>query len=135
VPAKRPVGLDKPMRSTDPSSWPISIDLTPQQIDRVVRAASGESVLPARLAEMRAVRALLPGSADSLRHDPRLSQSLILGMTIFAALPTDGTYVSISTLVSSIGLSPSTVHRYLATLVALGLAERNPRTRGYRVSI
>jgi IclR family pca regulon transcriptional regulator len=80
------------------------------------------------------VRALSRANAESLMHDVRISKSLVVGLTIFAELASDGTYTSTTTLARSMGLSPSTVHRYLATLVAIGFAERNPRTREYRVA-
>jgi Fic family protein len=108
--------------------------LTLSQVERVVRAASGEASLSARLVAMPGTRALRGRNADRLMHDARISRSLVVGMTIFAELPSDGTYSSMTTIALSTGLSRSTVHRYLATLVAIGLAERNPRTREYRIA-
>jgi DNA-binding IclR family transcriptional regulator len=32
-----------------------------------------------------------------------------------------------------LGLSPSTTHRYMTTLLAAGLLEQDPRSRRYRV--
>ena len=38
-------------------------------------------------------------------------------------------------LAGELGLSPSTAHRYAQTLLELGLLERSPTTRRYRLSV
>ncbi len=65
-------------------------------------------------------------------EDASLSHSLIWGLLMFAALPTDGSYVRNATLARTLGMKPSTALRYISTLVAAGLAERDPATRRYR---
>jgi DNA-binding IclR family transcriptional regulator len=37
-------------------------------------------------------------------------------------------------IAGELGMSPSTAHRYLQTLLELGLVERSPRTRRYRLA-
>ncbi len=38
-------------------------------------------------------------------------------------------------MASQLGMSPSTTHRYVSTLVEFGLLERSPRTRKYRLAL
>jgi len=53
---------------------------------------------------------------------------------MLASFPGDGSYVSIAKLARLLGMSPSTTHRYVSTLLAVGLLERDPRTRKYRLA-
>jgi hypothetical protein len=68
----------------------------------------------------------------STSSDAKLSTSLLRGLYLFAALPKDGSWVGVVNLARSTGMSPSTTYRYLNTLVAAGILQRNPDTRGYR---
>jgi hypothetical protein len=80
---------------------------------------------------------LLDGAADpaavldSVTDDRRLSRSFLRGCLVLSALPRDGTPLGVVDLAKSIGASPSTTHRYLLTLVELGLVEYVERTRRY----
>jgi DNA-binding MarR family transcriptional regulator len=120
------------------ASESITIKLSPTQIDEVVRAASrgsapSISMLVARsLAELRAdatARGYLPSDTD----DPRLSRSLLRGLSLLTGFGPDGAERGIVELAEELGMSPSTAHRYALTLVELGLLERCPRTRKYRL--
>jgi hypothetical protein len=75
---------------------------------------------------LSALLASLPGVAEH-----KLSQSFVRGLFVLTALPSDGHAIGIVDLATSLEMSPSTVHRYVATLIAVGLAERNERTREY----
>ena len=78
----------------------------------------------------------LPAMLDLVREQPQaagFSRSLLLGLALFAALPADGSYVGITGLARTLGMSASTAHRYVSTLVAVGLVERDPDTREYRL--
>jgi hypothetical protein len=133
---------------------PITIALSPTQVDAVVRAAShGQApsiaaLIANSLARPRdngdgnreqdggasAGRAgasadLLSGDAD----DPRLSRSLLRGFSLLAGFGPDGRERGIVELAGDLGMSPSTAHRYALTLVELGLLERCPKTRKYRL--
>jgi DNA-binding IclR family transcriptional regulator len=46
----------------------------------------------------------------------------------------DGRERGIVELARDLGMSPSTAHRYALTLVELGLLERCPKTRKYRLA-
>jgi DNA-binding IclR family transcriptional regulator len=41
----------------------------------------------------------------------------------------------VTDLAGRLEMSPSTTHRYLTTLLAVGLIEQDPRTRRYRVPV
>jgi hypothetical protein len=144
------------MNGDEPLS--ITITLSPAQVDEVVRAASqgrapSVSTLianslsaPLQPAESRGDEA--PGEeaqkdAGRIRNgggympadyvDPRLSRSLMRGLSILTCFGPDGGARGIVELAGDLGMSPSTAHRYALTLVELGLLERCPKTRKYRL--
>jgi hypothetical protein len=108
---------------------PISITLSPAQVDEVVRAAS-ESRAPS---VSMLVSNLGGGHAPDEADDPRLSRSLLRGLSILTSFGPDGGERGIVELAADLDMSPSTAHRYATTLVELGLLERCPRTRKYRL--
>jgi DNA-binding MarR family transcriptional regulator len=110
----------------------ISIELTSTQIDRVVR----------RSTDTRGVSSLLRGLAETgttatqfkkLAQSPRMSRSLLLGLLVLACFPGDSSSLAVTDVASRLEMSPSTTHRYLATLLAVGLLEQDPRTRRYHL--
>ena len=112
---------------TNPHRIRISITLSPTQVDAVVRAATSS-----RAPGMSALIGGFPPIDDS---DPRLSRSLLLGLLVLGAFPTDGEALAVSDIAARLGLSPSTTHRYMSTLLAVGLLEQDPRSRRYRVPL
>jgi DNA-binding IclR family transcriptional regulator len=72
-------------------------------------------------------------AAPEILDDDRLSSSLLTGLFLLASFPTDRSYTGIAELSRCCGISHSTVHRYIATLAAVGLLERDTRTRKYRL--
>ncbi len=136
----------------------IAITLSPTQVDEVVRAASQSRVpsissliadtLHAPLkskdgARSRSTPAKAAGGADEHSHvggylpsdsdDPRLSRSLLRGLSLLTCFGSDGAARGIVELAHDAGMSPSTAHRYASTLVELGLLERCPKSRKYRL--
>jgi hypothetical protein len=131
----------------------ISITLSPAQVDTIVRAATNSrapSVLTvignALRAPLRSEHAASPPPTDGERDgpapggylrvddsDPRLSRSLLRGLSILTCFGPDGDARGIVELARHLGMSPSTTHRYASTLVELGLLERCPKTRKYRL--
>ncbi len=109
------------------------IELLPAQVERVVRAAADGGSIPVLLSGLERVRGTLATRPVQLR-DPRLSRSLLSGLLLMASLPGDGSYMGNAQLARQLGMNVSTVHRYLQTLVAVGLVERDPRTRRYRLA-
>jgi len=143
----------RPMTNDEPP--PISITLSPAQVDQVVRAASQSRApsistliadslgAPLRPADQTARK---PSRANGSRErpasggylptdtaDPRLSRSLLRGLSILTCFGPDGGARGIVELAGDLGMSPSTAHRYALTLVELGLLERCPKTRKYRL--
>src|SRR5205085_4251486 len=112
----------------------ISIQLTPAQIDEVVRGASGEQGISSLLRGLTDERTLA-SKYRALSESPRLSRSLLLGLLVLACFPSDGASLAVSDIAERLGMSPSTTHRYMTTLLAVGLLEQEPRTRRYRVPV
>jgi hypothetical protein len=67
-------------------------------------------------------------------EDARLSRSLLRGLSILTCFGSGDEERGIIELASQLGMSPSTTHRYVATLVELGLLERCTRSRKYRLA-
>ncbi len=109
----------------------INIELTRAQVDKIVRHST----------EGNTVSSIMHGLAEGglaanypvLSESPRLSRSLLLGLLVLAAFPTDGEALAVSDVAARLELSPSTTHRYMSTLLAVGLLEQDPRSRRYRV--
>ncbi len=128
----------------------ISIKLSPTQINDVVRAASRSrtpsistliaDTLNAPLRPNGAKRSTKSQASTRLGGyvpigavDPRLSRSLLRGLSILTCFGPDGAPRGIVEIAEDLGMSPSTTHRYALTLVELGLLERCPDTRKYRL--
>ncbi len=67
-------------------------------------------------------------------EDRRLSRSLLSGLLVLSCFPADGGYLGIAELARMLGMNTSTTHRYVTTLLAVGLLERDPATRRYRLA-
>lgn len=66
--------------------------------------------------------------------DHRLSRSLLRGLSILTCFRPDRRERGIVEIARELGMSASTTHRYALTLVELGLLERCPHTRKYRLA-
>jgi uncharacterized membrane protein len=133
---------DRPMPS------PVRVSLSDAQVEEVVRAASRRRnpTVAALLAHAagggKAANGVgaapglsaLAAYSDSEIEEHRLSRSLVRGLAVLEQLRAAGGERGIVELAASLGLSPSTTHRYALTLVELGLVERSPRTRKYRLA-
>jgi IclR-like helix-turn-helix domain-containing protein len=112
----------------------ISITLSPTQVDQVVRAASqGRTPSISTLISTSLASSPAGGHTALESSDPRLSRSLLRGLSILTRFGPDGAERGIVELAGDLEMSPSTAHRYVCTLVELGLLERCPRTRKYRL--
>jgi hypothetical protein len=129
----------------------ISITLSPAQVDQVVRAAgsgqtpgfavliantiktAGEGLEDSGLDGEPPERATDEGYFPTL-DDRRLSRSLLRGLSVLTCFNGQGESRGIIDLAGQLDMSPSTTHRYVTTLVELGLLERCPKTRKYRLA-
>lgn len=68
-----------------------------------------------------------------LQANRRLSRSLLAGLLVLSCFPPEGMDIGIKDISEQLDLNTSTVHRYVLTLVAAGLLERDPDTRRYRL--
>jgi hypothetical protein len=123
----------------DPEQCSVSITLSASQVNQVVRAALGTSLQDltvsagtARLGEDGA-RDALSDRYRSLQGNRRLSRSLLAGLLVLSCFTGDGQALGINEISQRLQLNSSTVHRYVATLLAAGLLERDPDTRRYRL--
>lgn len=67
-------------------------------------------------------------------EDRRLSRSLLSGLLVLSCFPADGGSLGIAELARRLDMNTSTTHRYVTTLLAVGLLERESTTRRYRLA-
>ncbi len=109
----------------------VAIELTPQQLADVLRQVAETNSVAAVISGLTLpVSAGLALSRASSRASS--SRSLLLGLVVLAALPATGEARRLKEVAKELELSPSTTHRYLNTLVSLGLVERDDDSRRYR---
>jgi hypothetical protein len=130
----------------------VSITLSPAQVDAVVRAAAqgrtpristliadslhagaDERAGPASTTTATARGAVATAGVPSELDDRRMSRSLLRGLSLLRCFRSSGAPRGIVELAAELEMSPSTAHRYAVTLVELGLLERCPNTRKYRL--
>jgi hypothetical protein len=70
---------------------------------------------------------------STLMDDRSLSHSLLIGLEVLTCFPLDGTERGVAEIAKQLGMNNSTVHRYMSTLMRVGLLEQNPYTRLYRL--
>jgi IclR family pca regulon transcriptional regulator len=64
--------------------------------------------------------------------DRRLSRSLLRGLLVLASFPADGAGRSVTDVAHELDMVASTTHRYISTLLEVGLLERDSVSREYR---
>jgi IclR helix-turn-helix domain len=118
----------------------VSITLSRNQVDHVMRSALGEEAGPNMSGLITGVgfhtshaRHALGARYRSLQDNRRLSRSLLSGLLVLSCFPPKGVDLGIKDISKELDLNTSTVHRYVLTLVAAGLLERDPDTRRYRL--
>jgi hypothetical protein len=126
----------------------IAISLSSAQIEQVIRSAchAGNGTVSSLLAAaLDNVHSTPNGDSaySSLRDatqlaltnalaDPQLSHSLLRGLAVLSRFGPERRWRSIVDLAKELEMSPSTTHRYVKTLRAVGLLEQDPTTREYR---
>lgn len=125
-------------RRVEPEQHTVSITLSRNQVDHIMRATLGETAAPSVSA---IVSGSLPGTASrhtlsaryrALQDNRRLSRSLLAGLLVLSCFSSGDRDLGIKDISEELELNTSTVHRYVVTLVAAGLLERDPETRRYR---
>ena len=118
----------------------VAITLSRNQVDYVVRAALGEDAVPSVSSVVAGTgfhrahaRQVLSSRYRALQENRRLSRSLLAGLLVLSCFPPEGMDMGIKDISEQLELNTSTVHRYVLTLVAAGLLERDPDTRRYRL--
>jgi predicted transcriptional regulator len=118
----------------------VSIALTRGQVNQVVRSVLGEPLQSGISSSSGPnlydghVRQALGDHYRSLQGNRRLSRSLLAGLLVLSCFSPEGPELGIKEISERLELNSSTVHRYVATLLAAGLLERDPDTRRYRLT-
>ncbi|MGP0102246.1 MAG: helix-turn-helix domain-containing protein [Solirubrobacteraceae bacterium] len=117
----------------------ITIELSKAQVDQIVRAAGQGGTMSVLLSALKDPNWTLALDSEEWAYpaqmeDRRLSRSLLSGLLVLSCFPADGGYLGIAELARTLGMNTSTTHRYVTTLLAVGLLERDPATRRYRLA-
>jgi IclR helix-turn-helix domain len=111
---------------------PVTLELSAAQVDEVIADATNSNGIRAMLLGLTDPPSTLKIESAAFA-DLRLSRSLLWGLVVLAAFPRDRSYVSNSQIAEKLGMTITTTHRYVSTLLATGLLERDPKTRQYRL--
>lgn len=117
-------------RKPKPAEPVIEIKLSPTQVEKVVRA-----VKPSRAPGFAEMIATVLSRADLPAYDDRrTSRSLLRGLAILACFDANDDSLGLMEIADRLEVSPSTVHRYVFTLVQVGLLEQSQQTRRYSLA-
>jgi IclR helix-turn-helix domain len=127
-------------RAKRASVAPITIELSKAQVDQVVRAAGEGGTMSVLLSALKDPRWSLSLDSEEWSYpeqmdDRRLSRSLLAGLLVLSCFPSSGGSLGIAELARTLSMNTSTTHRYVTTLLAVGLLERDPTTRRYRLAL
>ncbi len=112
---------------------PVSITLSAMQVEEVVRAADPGRA-PGFAALISAVLRRTEGAGSTPGYEERrLSRSLLRGLAILTCFGPDEQTLGLMEIAERLQISASTIHRYVITLVEVGLLEQSPKTRKYRL--
>ncbi len=127
--------------SARPAEEFVSLELTQAQVEAIVRATShahGPSLnllLSGLITEQAISEGSLEDRYSAELESGRLSHSLFRGLLILALFISGEEGRGVVEVARQLGLSPSTTHRYMTTLVAFGLLVQDPATRKYRLPL
>jgi hypothetical protein len=120
----------------------VYLRLTASQLDELVRRAGRKEItsLANVLSGLVPLTEMASITFWEERYGPevargRVSMSVIRGLLVLAYLMIDGKPVGVKEMTKRLGVGPSTTHRYLNTLLVLGLLEQDPKTRKYRLAV
>jgi Fic family protein len=117
----------------------VLLELSQAQVDQVVRTAGQGGTMSVLLSALRDPEWTLALDSEEWSYpaqmeDRRLSRSLLSGLLVLSCFPADGEYLGIAEIARMLDMNTSTTHRYVTTLLAVGLLERDPATRKYRLA-
>lgn len=102
----------------------ITVELNSSQVNEIVRQATGDEGLVG----------LLGGLKGTIESDAsRYSRSLWRGLRVLAVFA-DRKEHGVKNVATALDGQMSTTHRYMSTLVAVGLLDRDPETRLYKLA-
>lgn len=113
----------------------ITIELSKAQIDQIFREGGKDGGLRELIGGLDAVagfEAVESMASLAELNDPRLSRSLLRGLTVLTSFDPDGAGRKVTDVADELDLGASTTHRYVSTLLEVGLLERDPVSRRYR---
>ncbi len=116
----------------------VFIQLSEEQVDRVI-SSTDYAESPDRVHELTPKQTKKRSGKttqwlfSTLMEDRSLSHSLLIGLEVLTCFPLDGTERGVAEVAKQLGMNNSTVHRYMSTLMRVGLLEQNPYTRLYRL--
>lgn len=118
---------------------PVTIELSKAQVDQVIRTAGEGGTMSVLLSALKDPQWTLAVDSDEWSYpvqmdDRRLSRSLLSGLLVLSCFSAEGGSLGIAELARRLDMNTSTTHRYVTTLLAVGLVERDPNTRRYRLA-
>lgn len=112
----------------------VNLELSRAQVDKIVRAAADAGSMSLLLTGLGDSRETLERAQRQIGDtEANLSSSLLSGLLVLAAFPSDGSSLGNAEVARMMGMNPSTAHRYITTLVVAGLLEKDTGTRRYRL--
>jgi hypothetical protein len=114
----------------------VVVELSDEQVRDVVRAAvasRGPSFWQIELGlSQEALLDTVSHPLPAVVHGSMFSHSLARGLRVLAAFPSGHVLRGGAEIADELRMKKTTVHRYIATLAALGLLAQDPVTRRYR---
>ncbi len=112
----------------------ITINLAHEQIEEIARQTVLRRDMPGWTDRFEDRDDAIADLANGpLMDDRRLSRSVLIGLLILACFAPAGTERRLIDVAHMLNLPASSIHRYVRTLVAVGLVEQIPTTREYRL--
>lgn len=113
----------------------VLVELSEEQVREVVRASVRAGGLLGKV-ELGLSHEALLGAASGLPlgavEGSAISHALVRGLRVLAAFPADGGGRGVAEVAEELGMTKSTAHRYISTLVAVGLIVQQSGSRQYR---
>ena len=108
----------------------VTITLTGRQVLQVMRHAARTGLIDmlGDVADPGAVHDTLL----SLLADDQYSRSTLRALLVLAAFHPDGSERELTDVARELAISPSTLHRYVGTWMAIGVLDQNPVSRRYK---